>query len=138
IIKEIDSIAKVSDMFTPPIYMLFFAMSGAGFELSAIAGIGLIGVIYVVMRVAGKMAGSWLGATLMKAPKSIRSYLGLTLMPQAGVALGLILVAGSIVPEYASQVRTVILCSTFLYSIIGPGVAKVALVKAGEIAPKVK
>lgn len=54
-------------------------------------------------------------------------------MPQAGVALGLIAVASSMVPDYAPQLRTVILCSTFIYSIIGPGVAKFSLVKAGEI-----
>ena len=54
-------------------------------------------------------------------------------MPQAGVALGLVLVAESIVPQFAAQIRTVILCSTFVYSILGPSVAKAALVKAGEI-----
>jgi hypothetical protein len=54
-------------------------------------------------------------------------------MPQAGVALGLIVVAGQLVPQYAAQIRVIILCSTFIYSVIGPIVAKIALVKAGEI-----
>ncbi len=133
IVKDMDGIVKVSEAFTPPVYMLFFAMSGAGFDLKAIAGIGVIGITYVVMRVLGKMAGAWFGGVVMKAEKKICCYLGPTLMPQAGVALGLILVAESIVPEFAPQIRTVILCSTFIYSIVGPSVAKAALVKAGEI-----
>ncbi len=133
IVKDMDGIVKVSEAFTPPVYMLFFAMSGAGFDLKAIAGIGVIGITYVVMRVLGKMAGAWFGGVIMKAEKKVCRYLGPTLMPQAGVALGLILVAESIVPEFAQQIRTVILCSTFIYSIVGPSVAKAALVKAGEI-----
>lgn len=133
VFDDIESVMKATDSFTPPLFMLFFAMSGAGFDLKAIASIGLIGIVYVVMRVLGKMFGAWFGGKLMKADDKICRYLGPTLMPQAGVALGLILVAESIVPEFASQIRTVILCSTFIYSILGPSVAKAALVKAGEI-----
>lgn len=133
VFDDIESVMKATDSFTPPLFMLFFAMSGAGFDLKAIAAIGLIGIVYVVMRVLGKMFGAWFGGKLMKADDKICRYLGPTLMPQAGVALGLILVAESIVPEFASQIRTVILCSTFIYSILGPSVAKAALVKAGEI-----
>jgi Kef-type K+ transport system membrane component KefB len=133
IYSDIDRIVKVSDAFTPPIFMIFFVISGAGFEISALAGIGLIGLIYVVMRVVGKIGGAWLGGKITKQNEKICKYLGPTLMPQAGVALGLIVVAGSIVPEYAPEIRVVILCSTFIYSIIGPAVAKVALVKSGDI-----
>ncbi len=133
IFHDIESFIKISDSFTPPLFMLFFAMSGAGFDLSAIQSIGLIGVIYIIMRVVGKMFGAWLGGKIQKAEPKICKYLGPTLMPQAGVALGLVLVAESIVPQFAAQIRTVILCSTFVYSILGPSVAKAALVKAGEI-----
>lgn len=133
VFDDIDSLMKASDSFTPPLFMLFFAMSGAGFDLNALKSIGLIGVVYIVMRVAGKWFGAWLGGVLMKADKNICKYLGPTLMPQAGVALGLILVAEQIIPQYAAEIRTVILCSTFVYSILGPSVAKTALVKAGEI-----
>lgn len=131
--NEIDNIMDITNAFTPPILMVFFAMSGAGFDLKALKGIGLLGVVYVVMRVAGKMLGSYLGGRIMKLDKNICRYLGPTLMPQAGVALGLIMVAEQIVPQYGAQIRTVILCSTFIYSILGPSVAKWALVKAGEI-----
>lgn len=131
--QETENVMKAVDAFTPPLFMLFFAMSGAGFDIGALKSIGLIGLTYVVMRVAGKMAGAWFGGKVMKADRKICRYLGPTLMPQAGVALGLILVAEAIVPEFASQIRTVILCSTFIYSILGPSVAKSALIKAGEI-----
>lgn len=133
IYNEIDDIVKVSESFTPPIYMIFFVISGAGFQLSALAGIGVIGLLYVVLRVIGKMAGSWAGGRITKQEPKISKYLGPTLMPQAGVALGLVVVAGAAVPEYAAQIRTIILCSTFIYSIIGPIAAKMALQKAGEI-----
>jgi Kef-type K+ transport system membrane component KefB len=133
IFKDIDSIVEITDSFSPPIFMIFFVISGAGFQISALQGIGLIGLVYVVMRVIGKWAGAWAGGKLTKQEDKICKYLGPTLMPQAGVALGLIVAAGNVVPDYAPQIRVVILCSTFIYSIIGPVAAKIALVKSGEI-----
>ncbi len=133
IFKDTDSVMKVTESFTPPILMIFFIISGAGFDLAALAGIGVIGVVYVVMRVIGKCGGAWLGGKISKQEKKISRYLGPTLMPQAGVALGLTVVAGQLVPQYAAQIRVIILCSTFIYSLIGPITAKFALEKAGEI-----
>lgn len=133
IIHDTDDVAAAAEGFSPPIYMMFFVISGAGFDISALKSIGLIGVIYVVVRVIGKMGGAYLGGKLTHQPKEVCNWLGPTLMPQAGVALGLIAVAGTMVPDYAPQLRTVILCSTFIYSIIGPSVAKFSLAKAGEI-----
>ena len=133
IYHEIDDLVEVADTFTPPIYMIFFVISGAGFQLSALAEIGVIGILYVVLRVIGKMVGSWAGGKLTHQEDKINKYLGPTLMPQAGVALGLVVVAGAAVPQYADQIRTIILCSTFIYSIFGPIAAKMALQKAGEI-----
>lgn len=133
ILKDIDDVVEVSENFVPPVYMIFFVISGAGFEVAALGGIGLLGLIYVVVRVIGKMLGAFVGGKLTKQSDKICKWLGPTLMPQAGVALGLIVVAGSVVPEYAPQIRTVILCSTFIYSIVGPVVAKFSLIKAGEI-----
>lgn len=132
---EIDGIVKLAEGFTPAIFMIFFVISGAGFEISALPGIGVIGILYVVLRVVGKIFGAWFGGKITKQEKKISTYLGLTLMPQAGVALGLIVVAGKIVPDYAAQIRVIILCSTFIYSIIGPVMAKFALERAGEITP---
>lgn len=133
IYSNTDNVIKISEAFTPPVFMIFFAISGAGFEVSALPKIGLIGLIYVVMRIIGKIVGSWLGGKLTKQEDKICKYLGATLMPQAGVALGLIVVAEGLIPKYAPQIRAVILCSTFIYSIIGPVAAKLALEKAGEI-----
>ncbi len=127
------NVMEVSNSFTPPLLMFFFTMSGAGFNLDALKSIGLLGVVYVIMRVIGKMLGAYLGGKLTHQEEKVCRYLGPTLMPQAGVALGLILVAESIVPQYGPQIRTVILCSTFIYSILGPSVAKWALIKADEI-----
>jgi len=130
---DIDKVMKISEAFTPPIFMIFFAISGAGFEVSALPKIGVIGLTYVVMRIIGKIAGAWFGGKATKQEENICKYLGPTLMPQAGVALGLTVVAESLVPAYAQKIRAVILCSTFIYSIIGPVCAKFALQKAGEI-----
>lgn len=136
IFDETDELVHICDTFIPPLYMVFFVISGAGFQISQLASIGMIGVLYVVLRMAGKMAGAFVGGKLTKQSANVCKYLGPTLMPQAGVALGLIIVAGTMVPQYADQIRTVILCSTFLYSLIGPVAAKISLQKAGEIVPQ--
>ncbi|PXV86317.1 transporter (CPA2 family) [Lachnotalea glycerini] len=133
IYAETDGVVKIVDHFTPAIFMIFFVISGAGFEIAALPAIGMIGILYVVLRVAGKVFGAWLGGKLTKQEDKICKYLGPTLMPQAGVALGLIVVASKMVPDYAAQIRVIILCSTFIYSIIGPIAAKFALEKSGEI-----
>ncbi len=133
IFDDMESLVEVSDVVTPPIYMLFFFISGAGFDITALASVGLIGLAYIVMRVVGKWGGAWLGAKLSKSGPVIGRHLGPTLMPQAGVAIGLLIVAAKLVPDYSGVIHTVILCSTFVYSIIGPSFAKSALVRAGEI-----
>ncbi|WP_458863609.1 cation:proton antiporter [Acidaminobacterium chupaoyuni] len=126
-------IMSIADMVTPPVYMLFFVISGAELNLSVLPSVGLAGIIYVIARVAGKWGGAMFGAAVMKAEKNIKKYLGPTLIPQAGVAIGLTLVAQSVVPEYAAAIRAIVLCGTLIYEIIGPMVSKVCLVKAGEI-----
>lgn len=133
LISDIDEIAKVIESFTPPIYMIFFVVSGAGFDVGALAKIGIIGLIYIVIRVAGKWIGAWFGGKITKSGETINKYLGPTLIPQAGVAIGLVLAARTLLPEYAGQLQTIILGSTLIYSVIGPSASKAALVKAGDI-----
>ena len=130
---DVNQIMKLSDRITPPIFMLFFVASGADLKLSVLPAVGLVGVIYIVVRVIGKMFGASLGAIVCKAGKNIRKYLGPALVPQAGVAIGLSLAASSVVPEHASEIRTVILCGTLIYELVGPVIAKTCLKKAGEI-----
>lgn len=130
---DVNQIMKLSDRITPPIFMLFFVASGADLKLSVLPAVGLVGIIYIVVRVVGKMFGASLGAIVCKADKNIRKYLGPALVPQAGVAIGLSLAASSVVPEHASEIRTVILCGTLIYELVGPVIAKTCLKKAGEI-----
>ena len=131
---ESDEMADLADSMTPPLFMMFFVVSGAGLDVSVIPQIGLVGIIYVVVRVLGKMLGAYLGAKLMKAPKAVCRYIGPTLIPQAGVAIGLTLVAQQVLPaDQADTIRAVILCGTLIYGIIGPAVTKLSLTKAGEI-----
>lgn len=133
---ESSEILRLSDYITPPIFLLFFAVSGAQLDITIIPTIGAVGIIYVIFRIVGKIVGAYLGAKLMKAPETVSKYLGFTLIPQAGVAIGLISIAETELPQYASTIRAVVLCATVIYEIIGPIMTKVALVKAGEIKEK--
>ncbi|PWM46820.1 MAG: cation/H(+) antiporter [Clostridiales bacterium] len=130
---ESDLVADIVDKVTPPIFLMFFVISGAELNINVIPSIGIVGILYVVVRVIGKMLGAFLGAKIMRAPKSVCRWLGPTLIPQAGVAIGLTLVAQEVVPEFAPTIRAVILCGTMIYEIFGPVITKISLVKAGEI-----
>lgn len=131
--READSVMKLADGVTPPLFLLFFVTSGAELQLSVLPSIGLAGVIYVLLRVAGKFSGAWLGGKVCQAQESVRRYLGLALVPQAGVAIGLSLIATTAVPEYGATIRAIILCGTLIYEMVGPALAKLSLTKAGEI-----
>lgn len=131
--KVADVIFEQTDRMTPPIFMMFFFLSGAALDLSIIPAVGVIGIVYVVFRVVGKMIGAWTGAKISHAEKNVRKYLGFTLIPQAGVAIGLATTAMAVVPEYGPKIRTIILCGTVIYELTGPVITKIALKKAGEI-----
>lgn len=132
--KDAVPVFKITDIATPPILMLFFVISGAKLEILLIPSIGIIGIIYVVMRVVGKVFGTWLGAVITKSPETVKKYMGWTMIPQAGVAIGLTLVVDKVLPEYAGQVRAVVLCATLIYELVGPVATKLSLKKAGEIS----
>lgn len=134
--KDADDVFRIGDTVTPPVFMLFFVISGAQLNVTLIPTIGLIGVVYVLLRVVGKVAGATLGAVITHSDSKVRKYLGWTLVPQAGVAIGLTLVADTVIPEYAGQVRAVVLCGTLIYELTGPVISKIALTKAGEIEKK--
>lgn len=131
--NDIGHIMKLTDKITPPIFMLFFVASGADLKLSVLPSVGIAGIVYILFRVLGKIFGSTLGAIISKADSKIKKYLGPALIPQAGVAIGLSLAAANVLPEYATEIRTIILCGTFVYELIGPAVSKICLKKAGEI-----
>lgn len=130
-----NKIIEQCDRFTPPLFMLFFVLSGADLNLSVLPTVGLLGVSYLLFRSLGKWIGAFIGSSLVKAEPNVRKYLGYTLLPQAGVAIGMTQLAMQVIPEYGVTVRAVILAGTLVYELVGPVITKVALTKAGEIAP---
>lgn len=128
-----DTVMYLVDRINPPIFILFFVLSGMELDLKILTTVGSIGLIYIVGRVIGKVIGAYLGASISKAPDKVKKYLGFGLVPQAGVAIGLTIVAESIVPEYAVVIKAVILSATFIYELVGPLITKASLKAAGEI-----
>ncbi|XMB72769.1 cation:proton antiporter [Mycoplasmatota bacterium WC30] len=119
---------------TPPIYIMFFVLSGVELDISVLASVGVIGLIYVLFRITGKIVGANLGGKLTHSDKKVSKYLGFTLIPQAGVAIGLSLVATQVLnPVLGAQIRAIILSATVIFELAGPVVTKLVLMKAGEI-----
>lgn len=133
LVYSCDRVLSVVDRFTPPIFLAFFTISGADLQLGMLPKVGLIGVGYVVFRVIGKILGAYAGARMTNSPPTVQKYLGLTLVPQAGVAIGLSLLAEQTLPGMGVALRNIILGSTVIYELFGPVIAKQALVMAGEI-----
>ena len=121
--------------FTPPLFLLFFVVSGAELDLSVLPSVGLIGVGYLLLRSLGKWGGTMLGAVCVKADNNIKKYLGLTLLPQAGVAIGMASLVSARFPTLGTQVSTIVLAGVLVFELAGPVITKIALTKAGEIAP---
>ncbi len=126
------------DRFTPPLFLLFFVLSGANLDVSVLPTVGVVGVAYVLSRAVGKALGATIGAKIEKCDKNIIRYLGFTLIPQAGVAIGMARMALTDLPEYGATINAVVLAGTLIYELTGPVITKVALTKAGEIKGKSK
>ncbi len=132
-----DKLFKQLNYFSPPILLLFFVRSGMSFDLGSLlkstgsigqAPLLFVGVLYFVVRIIGKYTGAFLGGLIAKKPKETRNYLGLALIPQAGVAIGLAeLGARTLRGETGAALLTIILASSVLYELIGPGCAKLSL-----------
>lgn len=124
-----------SDHWTNSLYVAFFVLSGAQLDLAVFSQTSslVIGLIYIMMRCAGKYLGSSLPARAMKLDKNIVKYLGITLFPQAGVALGMVNTAQVLGSEAGSLIRNVVLLSVLIYELVGPTLTKMALSKAHEI-----
>lgn len=119
---------------TPPIFIMFFVLSGAELDLRVLGVVGLVGIVYVIFRVIGKVFGAYVGAKVSHADPVVSKYLGYALIPQAGVAIGLSLVATQVLnPELGTQIRAIILAATLIYELTGPVITKIALEKAGDI-----
>lgn len=127
------------DRWTAPLFILFFVISGAELELSIFKDIGIvvIGLIYIIVRCIGKYYGASISAKATKCNENIVKYLGITLFPQAGVALGMAIKAEELGPE-GKVVANITLFAVLIYELVGPFLTKIALQKAGEIKPEEK
>lgn len=127
-------IFSTADRFTSPIFIAFFTIAGVDLNLGIVKSVGLIGIGYVLFRVVGKLLGAFTGARLAHSPEPVQKYLGFALIPQAGVAIGLSMVAERALPgEMGLAIKTIILGATVIYELFGPVIAKMAISKAGEI-----
>ena len=127
------------DRWTAPLFILFFALSGASLELSVFkdAAIVCIGLVYIIFRSAGKYFGARMSANAVKCDKSIVKYLGFTLLPQEGVALGMAM-KSEVLGEVGTVVANITLFSVLIYELAGPYITKVSLLKSGDIKPEGK
>ena len=129
-----DELMRRADRWSSPLLILFFVISGAELELTVFKdfAIVIVGLIYIIARSAGKLLGAGVSAKAAKCDSNIVKYLGITLLPQAGVALGMALQATKLGPE-GNIVRNITLFAVLIYEIVGPFLTKVALTKAGDI-----
>ena len=133
-----EEIMGKTDRWTVPLFALFFVISGAELELSVFTSLAVvgIGVLYIVSRSLGKYFGSLFSARAVGCKPNICKYLGVTLLPQAGVALGMTITAAEELPEHGSLIRNIVLFAVLIYELVGPLLTKIALTKAGDIVPK--
>ena len=132
-----DEIMHNADRWSAPLLVLFFVISGAELELGVFAKASsvLIGLVYIVSRSCGKYLGARESARLVGCDKKVVDYLGITLLPQAGVALGMCVTASQL-PGDGPMIRNIVLFAVLIYEIFGPVATKWALTKAGDIQPK--
>ncbi len=128
------------DRWTTPLFVLFFVISGAELELAVFTRLAIvgIGVVFIVFRSIGKMAGTAFSAKITGCDENIVKYLGITLLPQAGVALGMSVSAMQLGETEGALVRNIVLFAVLIYELVGPVLTKNALLKAGEIIPENK
>ena len=146
-VTDDDKLFKQLNYFSPPLLLLFFVHSGLDFKLDMLVSSGsigavpliIVGVLYFIVRIAGKYLGAFIGCAITKKPYKVRNFLGLALIPQAGVAIGLAaLGARTLGGSMGEALQTIILASSVLYEIIGPACAKLALYLSGSYSNKLE
>ncbi len=110
-----------------PFMVIFFVLAGASLELSILKDIGVIGATYILCRATGKYLGAKLGSQISRADQKTKSWMGLALLPQAGVAIGMALVASNQFPEYRQLLLSVVISSTVIFELIGPVFTRLAI-----------
>lgn len=135
---------KVLEQFSPILYACFFIFGGAHLNLALLPKVGILGLVYLITRMAGKMGGATLGAWIGRAPSTVKKYIGFALIPQVGVAIALAILVnkefgtgkfGEPGMQLADVVINVLLFTTIVTEIVGPVLTKVALTRAGERNP---
>ncbi len=135
---KFEGVMDRSTRWANPMIMLFFVMSGADLDFSVFTSAVTIGMggVYLISRSVGKCLGATIGAKITKSAPQVVKYLGITLLPQAGVALGMSLTAAATLGSDGAIIRNVVLFGVFIYELVGPMLAKMALVKSGDILPE--
>ncbi len=118
-----------------PFMILFFVLAGASLHTEMLYKIGLVGSAYIILRIIGRLVGAWTGGAISHADPLMRRWMGLALMPQAGVALGMALVAIERRPDLSEIILPVVIASTVLFELIGPVLTRTGLIHVGEVRP---
>ena len=116
-----------------PLYVMFYVLAGANLDIGLLGSLGLIGSVYIISRIFGRIGGAYAGAVIAGTEQSIRRYMGLALMAQAGVAIGLAMMAKASLPHTGGAILNTIIATTVVYEIFGPIAARYALLKAKDI-----
>ncbi len=126
------SFSAVND-FVPIFYVLFFTLAGASLDIAILKSVGLAGLGYILARATGKILGSFIGAKSVKAEPQVQKWLGIALLPQGGISIGLSVIVMQQLPQFAVELTTIIMASVLVYETLGPIFAKISISKAGEI-----
>ncbi|MBR3715372.1 MAG: cation:proton antiporter [Clostridia bacterium] len=132
-----EELMERADRWTAPLFILFFVLSGAELDFSVFGSLYVIivGVLYIISRSVGKYFGAFGSSVISGASPTIKKFLGITLLPQAGVALGMSLQAEQVLGADGILIRNIVLFAVLIYELIGPMLTKIALTKAGDITP---
>ena len=140
--KEAPQVMEGTDRWTPVVLMLFFILSGAELDVMMFSNpmVLVCILLYIVARCCGKYFGTMAGAAITKSDKNVRKYLGITLFPQAGVAIGMATMCNNEftkigISDICAKIVTITMCAVMIYELVGPVLTKWALTKAGEIDP---
>lgn len=124
---------SVIQEFISPVYLLFFTLAGASLNIKVLGQVGILGIAYVLARAGGKILGAWLGAKYVEADDAVIKYLGISLLPQGGISIGLSIIVRQQLPQYSNSLITIIMFSVLIYEALGPVFAKIAIQKSGEV-----
>ena len=127
-----------TDKWTSPLYILFFVLSGAELELDVFSNpsVIVVGLVYIFARAFGKWMGASISSKCMKCSPSVQKWLGITLLPQAGVALGMSVTVAQTLGADGELIRNIVLFGVLIYELIGPAMTRIALIHSGDIQPK--